>query len=185
MILPSQSRSGSGARVAALRDDAPASDPADTPGNSFVRSLLELDNPTRYPLRPRWFIDQGRTDVGFRTGGYWGIAAVVYGLGVVALLIACQRRSGLVAGAAALGTVAFVAALPQAHDLRYYMFIPLCGAATIGMLAPRFAQLAPRLASALLALVMSLFLHMVFENRSHYHIERIDWVRTLPWDRRF
>jgi hypothetical protein len=142
----------------------------------FVDSIFEIDQPTSYPFRPRWTIDQGRTDVAFRMGGFWGTAACFYLVAVSALLVVCHRRRGAIAAAGALALLGLVAILPQSHQLRYYLFIPLSGAATIGMLFPRFGQLAPRVAPALLALIMAFFLHMVFENREHYRIERIDYL---------
>jgi hypothetical protein len=91
-------------------------------------------------------------------------------------LVACHRRRGAQAAAAAWLLLGFVAILPQSHQLRYHLFIPLSGAVSIGMLFPRFGQLAPRSASLLLTLIMGLFLHMVFENRSHYRVERVDYL---------
>jgi hypothetical protein len=142
----------------------------------FVSSLFEIDQPTSYPSRPRWTIDQGGTEVAFRMGGFWGVAACFYLIAVGASLIVCHGRRGVIAAAGAVGLLGLVAILPQSHQLRYYLFIPLSGAATLGMLFPRFGQLAPRVAPALLALILAFFLHMVFENRSHYTVERVDYL---------
>jgi hypothetical protein len=142
----------------------------------FLTSLFEIDQPTSYPSRPRWTIDQGGTDVAFRMGGFWGTAACFYLIAVSALLVICHGRRGAIAAAGGVGLLGLVAILPQSHQLRYYLFIPLSGAATIGMLFSRFGQLAPRVAPAMLALITAFFVHMVFENRSHYLIERVDYL---------
>jgi hypothetical protein len=142
----------------------------------FLTSLFEIDQPTSYPSRPRWTIDQGGTEVAFRMGGFWGTAACFYLIAVSALLMVCHGRRGAIAAVGALGLLGLVAVLPQSHQLRYYLFIPLSGAATIGMLFPRFGQVAPRVAPALLALIMAFFVHMFFENRSHYSVERVDYL---------
>jgi hypothetical protein len=142
----------------------------------FVKSLFEIDQPTTYPNRYRWIIDQGSTVAGFRTGGFWGVAALVYLLAVVGLLVTSAGRRGWVGAVAAVGMLGFVAALPQSHELRYYLFIPLTGAGVIGMLFPHFERVAPRAAMVLLALVLGLFVHMVLENRSHYRIGRVDYM---------
>jgi hypothetical protein len=148
----------------------------------FVKSLFEIEQPTTYPNRYRWIIDQGTTVAGLRMGGFWGVGALVYLLVVVGLLVTSAGRRGWFGAAAALGMLGFVALLPQSHELRYYLFIPLTGAGVIGMLFPHFERLAPRAAMVLLALVLGLFVHMVLENRSHYRIERIGYrVAAHAW----
>lgn len=153
----------------------------------FFHSLFEIGHPTSYPERPRWIIDQGNAWIAFRMGGFWGVAAGVYLAALLGLLVACFRRRGAVAGGGILLLLAFVAILPQSHELRYYMFIPLSGAATMGMLFARLERVAPRAALGLLSLSLGLFLYMASENRVHYAIERIDqaaaasrWGAT-PW----
>jgi hypothetical protein len=140
----------------------------------FFHSLLELNHPQAHAWGPRWSIDQGHADIAFRMGGFWGLAAAVYLLTLVVMLVTCFRRRGLAASAAILAILGFVAMLPQSNELRYYLFIPLSGAAMIGMLFRGFSQIAPRSGLALVAVAIGLFLHMAFENRSHYQIERID-----------
>lgn len=154
----------------------------------FARSLFEIDQPTTYPDRLRWIIDQGGTVEGFRMGGYWGVAALVYAIAVPCLLVVCHGKRGWAASAVVLGAFLVVAHLPQSHELRYYMFIPLTGAACVGLLFPRFERAAPHAAMGLLALLLGLFVHMVVENLPHYKISRVDqvdaaraWGATLWW----
>jgi hypothetical protein len=108
-------------------------------------------------------------------GGFWGFGAFAYLLIAGGLLVALRRRVGLVAGTAFLGLLAFVAIIPQSNELRYYQFIPLTWAATIGMLFETFRERAPRAATGLLAAVLVLFGYMVSENLPHYSIEKVDY----------
>ena len=140
---------------------------------TFLYSLFEVGHPTVYPARPRWIIDQGNAAVAFRMGGFWNVAAAFYLLTVNALLWSCYRWRGLCAGVGVLGALALVAFLPQSHQLRYYMFIPLSGAAVVGFSFRRLENLAPRFAPALLAVSLGLFVHMVLENWTHYRVERV------------
>jgi hypothetical protein len=142
-------------------------------GFLFLQSFFEIGHPTRYPERARWIIDQGNASITFRMGGFWGVAAVVYLLAVIGLLLGCQRRRGAVAALGVLSLLTFVAWLPQSHQLRYYLFIPLSGAAAVGMLFPRLGRIAPGAAAALLTLALGLFVHMLIENWVHYRIERV------------
>ena len=109
----------------------------------FVKSLFEIDVPTHYPNRARWIIDQGNANAGFRSGGFWGAGTLIYLVITFAMLMAYRRREGFIAGLAGLGLLAFVAVLPQSNELRYYMFIPLTWAATIGMLLPHIRREVP------------------------------------------
>jgi dolichol-phosphate mannosyltransferase len=154
----------------------------------FFHSLFEIDHPTSYPNRARWIIDQGNAWLAFRMGGYWGVAAAVYLCTASAMLVACCRKRGLVAALGMLAVLGFVAFLPQSHELRYYLFIPLAGAVTIGMLFPELRRIAPRTALGLVSLTLGLFLYMVSENWVHYRIERIDqreaartWGADVLW----
>jgi hypothetical protein len=140
----------------------------------FFHSLFEIDHPTSYPHRARWIIDQGNAWLAFRMGGFWGVAAAVYSCTVVAMLVACRGRRGLVAALGMLAVLGFVALLPQSHELRYYLFIPLTGAVSIGMLFPELRRTAPWAALGLTSLTLGLFVYMVSENWTHYQIERID-----------
>ena len=140
----------------------------------FFRSIFEIDQPTSYPDRLRWIIDQGGTTEGFRMGGFWGVAAIFYTVVVVGMLIVSHGRRGAAVSAVLLAAVAAFGTLPQSHELRYYLFIPLSGAGCVGVLFPSFKRAAPHAAMILLSLVLGLFVHMVFENRAHYAVERVD-----------
>jgi dolichol-phosphate mannosyltransferase len=140
----------------------------------FIHSIFEINHPTRYAHRARWIIDQGNAGIAFRMGGFWGVGAAIYLVVVSVLLPVCARWRGALAAVGSLAVLAVVAHLPQSHELRYYMFIPLCGAAITGMVFRRLAGRAPRMAAGLLSLVIGLFLYMVSENRVHYVIEHVD-----------
>jgi len=131
----------------------------------FVNSLLEIDHPTHYDYRPRWIIDQGNSFIAFRMGGFWGTGVVIYVTAMVAAL----------ASFSVLGLIAF---LPQSHELRYYLFIPLTWAAAIGMLYPHLAKRLPTVAPFFLALVLGLFLYMASENWTHYEVTRVDYLEA-------
>jgi hypothetical protein len=142
----------------------------------FLRSLFEIDQPTSYPNRLRWIIDQGSTVEGFRMGGFWGVAAVVYAIVVPCMLVICHGKRGWAASAMVLGTLALAGCLPQSHELRYYLFIPLTGAGCVGLLFRRLESAAPHAAMGLLTVVLGLFIHMGLENLPHYAIDRVDHV---------
>jgi dolichol-phosphate mannosyltransferase len=149
----------------------------------FLHSLFEIHHPTSYYWRPRWTIDQGNAGIAFRMGGFWGAAAGAYLVTAALMLVACCRRRGLVVAAGIAAMLGFVSLLPQSHELRYYMFIPLSGAALIGMLFPRFKELSPRSALGLVIVVLGMFAHMVCENWKHYRIERVDQAQAArAWD---
>lgn len=152
----------------------PATHVGSGPIQLFLASLFEIDQPTSYPNRLRWVLDQGGTSAGFRMGGYWGVAAGIYSLLVAAMLGVCHGRRGWAMAVLLMaGTIAF-GLVPQAHELRYYMFIPLSGAGIVAMLYPRLARSSPGAAMALLALVLGLFVHMLIENAPHYLVSRVD-----------
>jgi hypothetical protein len=147
----------------------------------FVHSLLEIDHPTRYPDRPRWIIDQGNASISYRMGGFWSVAAVFYLFVSTGLLAAVHRWRGVAVGAAGIALLGFVAVLPQSHELRYDMFIPLCGAAMVAMQADGFRRLDPRATLLLYAAVPLLFLYMVGENRMHYQIARVGYAEAAAY----
>jgi hypothetical protein len=156
----------------------------------FWHSLFEIDHPTSYPNRARWIIDQGNAWTAFRMGGFWNVAAGFYLVALVGSLLVAFRRRGAYAAAGALLLLAYVAALPQSNELRYYLFIPLSGAIALAMSMPRLEQRAPRSALGLLAMALGLFSYMVSENRVHYSVERIDqaaaahaWGADVWWSR--
>lgn len=141
----------------------------------FIHSLFEIDHPTSYDDRPRWIIDQGNAWIAFRSGGFWGAGVIFYLLAAAILLVAHDRKRGIVACISLLGLLSFVAVLPQSYELRYYLFIPLLWAAAIAMTFPRFRQAAPRAALLFLLIVPGLFAYMASENRMYYEISRIDY----------
>jgi hypothetical protein len=154
-------------RPAALKDAPQA--------QVFVQSLFEINVPTSYPNRARWIIDQGDSSVAFRMGGFWGAGVVIYLLVTFGMLIAYRRRAGIVASVAGIGLLCFVAVLPVSNELRYYMFIPLTWAATIGMLYPHLRERFPHAALGLLGLVLVLFGYIVSENLTYYQIQNFDY----------
>jgi hypothetical protein len=144
----------------------------------FVNSLFEIGHPTEYASRARWTIDQGNAWIAFRMGGFWVVGVVTYLLATIAMLLVYRRKVGILAGVAFIGTLCFVAFLPQSHELRYYQFIPLTWAAAIGMLFPYLRATFPKVALAFLVVVSGLFVHMVAENKVHYEITRIDYAEA-------
>lgn len=142
----------------------------------FFRSLFEIGVPTSYQARVRWIIDQGGTYEGFRIGGFWHVAVVVNLVSVVAMGIVHNLKKGLLlalGGALALG---FVAILPNSDFLRYYLLVPLCLAAIIGMLFPVLRRRYDRVALCQLLLVVSLFLYMTRANWHYYTVEKMDYA---------
>ncbi|HEV8534463.1 MAG TPA: hypothetical protein VGR87_01905 [Candidatus Limnocylindria bacterium] len=149
----------------------------------FINSLFEINHPTHYDYRPRWIIDQGSAYLAFRMGGFWVTGVITYLLATMTMLVVSRRRRGVVASLAIVATLGFVAFLPQSHELRYYLFIPLTWAATIGMLFPHFRATWPRAAPVFLVVALSSFLHMVGENSPHYEIAKIDYQDAARiWD---
>ncbi len=144
----------------------------------FARSLFETENDPDDDTQPRWVIDQWRSrstrDPSYRLGGYWGPSVAFYLVAMLALFVLHDRRRGIVAGAGSLVILVIVGCLPQSHELRYYMFLPLTWAAGIGMTFPSLSRRAPWAAAGLLVAVMALFGYMVGENRNAYAIERLD-----------
>jgi hypothetical protein len=155
----------------------------------FINSLFEINHPTSYDYRPRWIIDQSNAWLAFRMGGFWATGVITYLAATIAMLLVYGRKVGGVASIAFLGTLCFVGFLPQSHELRYYLFIPLTWAAAIGMLFPYIRATFPRVALVFLVVVCGLFLHMVSENWVHYQVTRIDYAEaarrsgaTAWWD---
>ncbi len=140
----------------------------------FFQSLFEINVPTSYPNRLRWIVDQGSTptQAGFRMGGFWGVGVVVYLLITFGMLVAFRRRAGVIVSIAAFGVLCVISVIPASNNMRYYLFIPLTWAATIGMLYPELRDRFPRAALGLLGLVLVLFGYMVSENSAYYPISR-------------
>ena len=157
----------------------------------FFRSLLETDNPTSYSNRPRWNIDQGSTTAstssGFRMGGFWGGSVVFFLLSMWGLQASLSLPKALWLIVTTLGLLTFVAFIPQSHELRYFLFIPLTWAAISGTLERRISESRPLLAALYVLVCFGLFAHMVDVNRRHWFVRRIDYARAVaawqmdPW----
>jgi hypothetical protein len=174
-----------GATIAAGQRPYPLRDLGQFP--LFIRSLFEIDVPTSYANAPRWSIDQwgpGPDGLGFRMGGYWVIGVVTYLVSTISMLFLLgrkrilERRRAVVAGVAIIAVTSFVGVLPQSHELRYYMFIPLTLAAMFGMLFPYMRTAVPRVALLLPIVVLGLFFEMVSENVTYYKIEDVGYLRV-------
>lgn len=144
----------------------------------FINSLFEIDHPTHYDYRPRWIIDQGNAWIAFRMGGFWATGVVTYLALMIAMLFVFRRRVGIYAGGATIGVLSVVALLPQSHELRYYLFIPLTWAAAIGMLFPHLAKRFVVVGPAVLLVVLGLFFRMASENLPHYQISRVGYLEA-------
>ncbi len=163
--------------------------PADLYGapqaEAFFQSLFEINVPTSYPNRLRWIVDQGSTpsQAGFRMGGFWGVGVLIYLLIMFGMLIAFRRKAGVIACVAAVGVLCVVAVIPASNNMRYYMFIPLTWAATIGMLYPELRVRFPRIAVGLLGIVLVLFGYMVDQNATYYQIVPFGYRdAAVAWD---
>lgn len=166
-------------RIDAVTQGAAAQRPAGLVGapqpEVFAYSLFEIHQPTHYPYTDRWIIDQGNAGEGFRMGGFWGTGTLIYLVTMVAMLIFCARRAGIVVCITAAGVLVFTAFLPQSNELRYFMYLPLTWAATIAMLYPHVRKKAPWVGFGFLLLVLGLFGYMVSQTWTDYQIERVDY----------
>ena len=143
---------------------------------AFLRSLFEIGVPTDYPNRPRWTLGQGDTaGPGFRMGGFWNIGVVVYLTAALLMLVGFCRRRGVVAAIGFLASLAMVALVPQANELRYFMFIPLLWAAIIGMLYHRLVDWKPPAAALFGVMVIVMFWYMAMENRMYLTPSSYQW----------
>jgi hypothetical protein len=102
----------------------------------FFHSLFEIGHPHEYPHRERWIIDQGNAWIAFRSGGFWNVAAVAYLTLTAALSVWIKPRKGVAVSLTGLAMLLLVSVLPQSHELRYYLFIPLVWAGVIASLYP-------------------------------------------------
>jgi hypothetical protein len=143
--------------------------------NLFVHSVLEIGHPTEYASRERWTLDQGNAWIAFRSGGFWSVGVITAALAAVLLGFLCHARKGW----ALLGFLAAmwccVAFLPQSHELRYHLFLPLTMAAIIAMLLARVRRDYPAVTLVLLAVFLGEFIWMVKVNRAYYRVERADY----------
>jgi hypothetical protein len=144
----------------------------------FLRSLFEIGQPTEYPDRARWTVDQGHTLAGFRCGGFWGVA-VVCSLGALvglAILFAGRRAAPFLAGAVA--TLALVAVVPDSHNLRYFLFFPLTWAAILGALEVPLSRRRPRLMTAFVAGSAAPYAYATALNRGYYAPEPLGYAQV-------
>lgn len=148
----------------------------------FFRSLFETDNPTHYPNRLRWTLDQGNTAEALRMGGFWNVNVAVYLAIAIALLVLVRNRRGRVVVWSFLGVILLLSLQPNSHDLRYYQFIPLCWAGIIGVLYREFRRRDPAGALALLGVVGVLFLVMAQANRPYYEVKSVSYrIAARAW----
>jgi hypothetical protein len=157
----------------------------------FVHSLLEIGHPTSYDYRPRWLLDQGNppttNQVAFRMGGFWGIGFITYFTSMISLLIAYAGRRGIIAAASFVLLLLVASQIPQSHELRYFLFFPLCWAITIGMFYPKLSVRQPNVSFGMLAVFLGFFLYMAWENRAHYRVEHFNYAAVagtyglVPW----
>jgi hypothetical protein len=138
----------------------------------FFHSLLEINHPTSYPNRPRWRIDQGQAWLAFRMGGFWNVAVITATAAIGVLALLWNRRKAVILLGSMGAMLCFVALLPQSHELRYYQFIPLTCAATIGMLLRRIRQGYPTVALTTVLVILGEFVYVSNVNRIYYRIER-------------
>jgi hypothetical protein len=138
----------------------------------FFNSLLEINHPTHYPNRPRWRIDQGQAWVAFRMGGFWNVAVITANAAIGVLALLWNRRKAVILLGSMSAMLCFVALLPQSHELRYYQFLPLTWAATIGMLLPRIRRGYPVVALTILLVTLGEFVYVSNINRLYYRVER-------------
>jgi hypothetical protein len=119
----------------------------------FFHSLFEIDHPTSYPDRERWIIDQGNAWIAYRSGGF------------------------IVAGSIAT-LWCMISVLPQSHELRYFMFLPLTVAAVVGMLIPRVRAYYPATTLVILSLILCEFVWISNVNRTYYRVERVGYKQA-------
>lgn len=156
----------------------------------FFSSLLEFNHPKSHSDAPRWVLDQGQEESTFRMGGFWNVSVVIFLTCALLMSILLDQRKGMLFALFSVSLLFFVSILPQSHELRYYQFIPLCWAGTIGMLFPPFHRKYNQAALCFLILVLGLFVYMAKVNRAYYKIERLDykkaadlWAVSPWWDR--
>ena len=142
----------------------------------FFHSLLEINHPTEYPDRERWVLDQSYAWIAYRMGGFWNVAVVTATLAVGVLGLLWNRRKGVVLLGSMGALLCFVAILPQSNELRYYQFLPLTWAATIGMLLSRIRRIYPAIALMILSVLLAEFVYVSRVNRSYYSLARFTYL---------
>jgi hypothetical protein len=149
----------------------------------FFHSLFEINHPTEYPNRLRWIIDQGNASIAFRMGGFWNVGVILFLSSALAMPFLAGRRKGWTLTAGLLALLGFVAILPQSHELRYYMFLPLLWAAVIGMTFPLLRARSPQVALVALGVFAGMFAYMTAVNRPYYTVERVSYLQAASmWD---
>jgi MFS family permease len=144
----------------------------------FFHSLFEIDHPTSYPDRERWIIDQGNAWIAYRSGGFWAVAVVTAAAAAVLLGFLSKKRNGIVVVAVIATLWGMISVLPQSHELRYFLFLPLTLAACIGMLIPTVRTSYPATTLAILSVILCQFVWIGKVNRTYYRVERIGYRRT-------
>lgn len=141
----------------------------------FIHSLFEINHPTGYDFRARWLLDQGSAPAhrpeAFRMGGFWAAGVVTFLSSAISLLIKFAGRRGFIASFAFILIIGVVSQIPQSHELRYYLFIPLCWAVAIAMFYPHLKRTDPLAGFGLVTLFLGLFIYMASENREHYTLQ--------------
>ena len=142
----------------------------------FFHSLLEINHPTHYTYRERWTVDQGRAWIAFRMGGFWNVAVITANAAIGLLALLWDRRKGLILLGSMGAFLCFVAVLPQSNALRYYQFLPLTWAATIGMLLPRIRRGYRVVTLMVLSVLLAEFVYVSRVNRSYYSPSRMGYL---------
>jgi len=149
----------------------------------FAHSLFEIDHPRRYANRPRWIVDQGSAAIAFRMGGFWAVGlACSLGISLLGTLLVGGAR-GIRGVLAIAGMFAIVSVMPQSHELRYYLFLPLTLVAWGAMLVARLRTQRPALTLVVAMLTIGGWGYMVTENRQYYTQSRLDaFAAATAWN---
>jgi hypothetical protein len=149
----------------------------------FACSVLEIG------LRPiasgaRWSVDQWTPpdEPGYRMGGFFGAYAIVVVIAMAAAALLRRTRPARVGAVFALAATALVSALPQSHELRYYLFWMLL---LVSLALVEWARELPRVtagvALAALAIVVwstkGIYLHPTGESFASLVATRVDRAR--------
>ena len=97
-------------------------------------------------------------------------------LAIAGMSLLLDRVRGLFLILGILVVLAFVSVLPQSHELRYYMFIALAGAAIAATLFPAFSQKYSRSALAMALTFVAMLVYVLHINHVYLRIERIGFV---------
>ena len=142
----------------------------------FFHSLLEINHPTHYSYRERWILDQSWAWIAYRMGGFWNVAVVTATVAVALLGLLWDRRKGLILLGSMGVLLCFVAVLPESNVLRFYQFLPLTWAATIGMLLPRIRRGYPAVTLVAMSVLLTEFVYVSRINRSYYGQARMGYM---------